>query len=139
MLASKRRRIGLKDIRSIAPNSEVWDGAVSGFGARRQQGGAVAYVVLYRTREGRSRRYTIGRHGAPWTPDKAREEATRVLGLVTQGEDPATDKKAKRASVTVSELCDAYLADAKAGRLLTRMKRTKAASTLLIDRGRING
>ena len=139
MIASGRRRIGLKDIRGMAPDSEVWDGAVSGFGARRQRGDAVAYVLLYRTREGRSRRYTIGRHGAPWTPDKAREEATRVLGLVAQGEDPAADKKAKRASVTVSELCDAYLADAKAGRLLTRMKRGKAASTLLTDRGRIDG
>ena len=62
-----------------------------------------------------------------------------MLGLVAQGEDPAADKKAKRASVTVSELCDAYLADAKAGRLLTRMKRAKAASTLLTDRGRIDG
>ena len=139
MTARGRRRIGLKDIRAMATNSELWDGAVSGFGARRQRGDGVAYVLLYRTREGRSRRYTIGRHGAPWTPDKAREEATRVLGLVAQGEDPAADKKAKRASVTVGELCDAYLADAKAGRLLTRMKRAKAASTLLTDRGRING
>ena len=33
----------------MAPNSEVWDAAVPGFGARRQQSEAVAYVLLYRT------------------------------------------------------------------------------------------
>ena len=134
-----RKRIGLKDIRSIPPNSEIWDAAVVGFGARRQRSDAVAYVLLYRTVEGRQRRYTIGRHGAPWTPDTAREEATRILGQAAHGADPAADKTARRASITVSELCDAYLADAEAGRLLTRTRRRKAASTLATDRGRIAG
>jgi integrase len=134
-----RKKIGLKDVRSLPPNSEIWDAAVSGFGARRQYSEAVSYVVMYRTSEGRQRRYTIGRHGAPWTPDTARDEATRLLGRVVQGEDPAADRLARRSSATVGELCDDYLADAEAGRLLTRMKRVKASSTLETDRGRING
>ena len=33
----------------------------------------------YRTKEGRQRWFTIGRHGAPWTPESARLEARRLL------------------------------------------------------------
>jgi integrase len=94
-------------------------------------------VLLFRTTEGRTRRYTIGRHGAPWTPDAAREEARRLLGKAAAGADPAADKQAKRRAQTVAELCDLYWADAEAGRLLTRRKVPKKASTLLSDKGRI--
>jgi integrase len=97
----------------------------------------VSYVLMYRTREGRQRRYTIGRHGAPWTPDTAREEALRVLGEVVTGADPAAEKRKAREAMTVAELCDTYIADAEAGRLLTRRGQPKKASTLAIDRGRI--
>jgi integrase len=124
-------------VRALGPDSEVWDGAVTGFGARRQKGAAVAYVLLYRTKAGRLRRYTIGRHGAPWTPDTARAEAQRLLGEVAKGRDPAGEKRGARTAVTVGELCDRYLADAEAGRLLTRHGRTKKRSTLYADRGRV--
>src|SRR5215472_13094502 len=112
-----RKRIGLRDVRALGPGAEVWDGAVPGFGARRQIGTAVSYVLMYRTREGRQRRFTIGRHGAPWTPDTAREEARRLLGEIVTGADPAADKRVLRKAITIAELCDAYLADADAGRL----------------------
>jgi integrase len=92
---------------------------------------------MYRTREGRQRRFTIGRHGAPWTPDTAREEARRLLGEIVSGADPASAKREAREAMTVAEICDAYLADAEAGRLLTRRGQAKKASTLAIDRGRI--
>jgi Arm DNA-binding domain len=92
---------------------------------------------MYRTREGRQRRFTIGRHGAPWTPETAREEGRRLLGEIVGGADPAADKREAREAMTVAELCDAYLADAEAGRLLTRRGQSKKASTLAIDRGRI--
>jgi integrase len=39
--------------------------------------------------------------------------------------------------MTVAELCDSYLVHAEAGRLLTRRGIAKKASTLIIDRGRI--
>ena len=132
-----RTRIGIKQVRALEPGETVWDAAVTGFGARRQRSEAIAYVLQYRTRQGRSRLYTIGRHGAPWTPDTAREEARRLLGAVATGEDPAAAKKTARHAKTVNELCDLYLADAEAGRLLTRRKRPKKGSTLLTDRGRI--
>jgi len=110
---------------------------VPGFGARRQKSEAVSYVLMYRTREWRQRRYTIGRHGAPWTPDAAREEAKRLLGEVVRGADPAADKREAREAMIVAELCDLYLADAEAGRLLTRRRQAKKSSTLEIDKGRI--
>jgi integrase len=131
------KRIGLREIRALAPSETVWDAAVPGFGARRQTGKAVAYVLKFRTAEGRQRWHTIGRHGAPWTPDTAREEARRLLGSVAEGADPAALKQSKRKAATVSELCDLYLADAEAGRLLTRRQTSKKPSTLVIDQGRI--
>jgi integrase len=60
-----------------------------------------------------------------------------LLGKVVDGIDPSAVKQAKRKAATVAELCDLYLADAEAGRLLTKRKVPKKASTLTIDRGRV--
>jgi hypothetical protein len=73
---AKRKRIGLREVRALGVGREMWDAAVPGFGIRRQRSEAIAYVLLYRTKGGRLRRYIIGRHGAPWTPDSARERAS---------------------------------------------------------------
>jgi integrase len=132
-----RKRIGLREVRALPPGQTIWDAAVPGFGARRQRGTIVAYVLKYRTTEGRQRWHSIGRHGAPWTPDTAREEALRLLGRVVSGADPAADKQAKRRAETVTELCDLYWSDATAGKLLTRRGAAKKSSTLLSDGGRI--
>jgi integrase len=130
----------LKTIAAIRPGTTCWDdgkGSVAGFGARRQNGQAIAYVLKYRTADGRQRWHTIGRHGAPWTPDMARAEACRILSEVTKGNDPAGQKQEARKAETVAGLCDAYLEAAEAGRILTRRKAAKKASTLAIDKGRI--
>jgi integrase len=133
-----RKRIGLREVRALQPGETIWDGAVAGFGARRQVG-VVAYVLKARTQEGRQRWVTIGRHGAPWTPDAARDEARRLLGEVARGGDPAADKRFKRKALTMVELCNRYLADAEAGRVLVRGGRPKKPATLFSDRGRIEG
>ena len=130
-------RLGFRQIRALAPGQTIWDSSLPGFGARRQKSTAVSYVLFYRTSEGRQRWYTIGRHGAPWTPDTAREEAKRLLGDVAREHDPADEKRAKHNAKTVAELCDLYLRDAESGRLLTRRHTPKKASTLITDRGRI--
>jgi integrase len=122
----------------MKPGEVIWDAAVVGFGARRQKSEAISYVLIYRTHEGRQRWHTIGRHGSPWTPDTARDEAKRLLGDVAHGADPAMVKRARRQAATIAELCDLYIADAEAGRLLTRRKVAKKASTLGTDRGRID-
>ena len=78
----------------------------------------------------------IGRHGV-LTPDEARARAKAILGTVVDGADPAAEKQAARNAKTVAELCDLYLADAEAGRLLTRRKASKKPSTLATDKGRV--
>jgi integrase len=130
------RRIGKREIIALQPGQTIWDRDISGFGARRQID-SVSYVLFYRTAEGRQRWHTIGRHGSPWAPDTARKEAIRLLGSVAGGIDPAALKQAKRSAQSVAELCDLYLADADSGRILTRRRASKKASTLLTDRGRI--
>jgi site-specific recombinase XerD len=132
-----RQRIGLRQVRALRPGGIVWDPTLPGFGARRQRSEAVSYVLFYRTKEGRQRWFTIGRHGAPWTPESARDEAQRLLGGVANKADPAGEKRAARNAQTVSELCDLYLADAESGRLVTRRRVGKKATTLATDRGRI--
>ena len=57
---SKRKKITNRDIEALAAGDLIRDSAVPGFGARRQKSKAVAYVLLYRTQEGRQRFYTIG-------------------------------------------------------------------------------
>jgi integrase len=134
---SQRKRIGLREVRALGPGERIWDTAVTGFAVRRQKSEAVTYLVKYRTADGRQRWQTIGRHGSPWTPETARDKARELLGEVVKGFDPAGAKRAARKAITVAELCDAYFADAEAGRVLTRNKEPKKPSTLAIDKGRI--
>jgi hypothetical protein len=132
-----KARIGLREVRALAPGGTLWDTTVTGFGARRQKSAAVFYHLKYATQAGRQRWHVIGKHGSPWTPDEARTEALRLLGDVARGLDPAAAKRSKRFGDTVGDLCDRYLADAESGRLLTRSQRPKKADTIRTDRYRI--
>src|ERR1700759_4032662 len=82
--------VTIRAVQALKPDQTIWDAghreAVRGFGARRQRD-AVAYFIKYRA-HGRQRFYTIGVHGSPWTPEKARREAKRLLGLVGGGRAP---------------------------------------------------
>lgn len=76
-----------------APVSErgdayYWDDELRGFGLRVTPRGVRSYVIQYRLRGRPARRMTLGLHGSPWTPAKAREEAGRLLIKVKQGQDP---------------------------------------------------
>jgi integrase len=132
-----KKRIGLRDVRALAAGSIVYDADVLGFAAQRQRD-SVSYVLRYRTSDGRQRWYTIGRHGAPWTPELAREEARRLLGEVARGKDPAGDKRARREAASVDDLCNDYLNAVEAGHYLTRTGKPKKLSTVATDRSRID-
>ena len=73
----------------LQPGSMVWDTQLIGYGVRRQRRSAF-YLIRYRI-NGRQRFLTLGRHGA-FTPDTARREATRLLGVVASGTDPARER-----------------------------------------------
>jgi integrase len=91
----------------LGPGAFAWD---NGFGVKATDGGAKVYVVSYRTGR-RKRRYTIGRHGAPWTPDSARKEANRLLALVAAGVDPMAAKATARGAATVRELTERFMTE----------------------------
>jgi len=93
----------------------LWDSELKGFGVRARSGGAKTYIVRYRPGAGGRgaplRTMTIGRHGSPWTPETARGEAKRLLGIVENGADPAADRSARREAPTVADLCVRFLAE----------------------------
>lgn len=89
----------------------LWDSDVLGFGLRISPAGALTYVLQYRF-EGRQRRYKIGSHGSPWTPETARWEAQVLLGKIVSGVDPQQEKIDERRQLSIAELCDLYLAEA---------------------------
>jgi integrase len=67
-------------------------------------------------------------------------EAKKLLGMIASGDDPSSVRDGAKSAphpTTVSELCDEYLAAAKAGAVLTRFNRPKKTSTLSTDVGRI--
>jgi integrase len=93
----------------------IWDSEVIGFGVRMSAKGLVTYVYQYFI-DGRTRRYKIGIHGSPWTPELARKEAVRLAGQTVEGADPQRAKVEERKALIVNELCDLYLTEG----LLTR-------------------
>ncbi|MEF2549058.1 site-specific integrase [Aurantimonas sp. E1-2-R+4] len=130
-MATRITKRSVDEIQPAGKDRFLWDSELTGFGLKVTPAGRRVYLCQFRLeggRRGRLRRYTIGTHGAPWTPEQARSEAKRILGLAANGHDPANEKQQERKAPTVAELCDQYLLHGCA---------TKKASTLATDRGRI--
>jgi len=120
------------------PDRDVfaWDGEIRGFGVRVKPTGVKTYFVQYRNADGRTRRLVIGKHGILAT-DQARDQGRQRLAEVSKGEDPSAKRHAARRGMTVTEVCDWYLTEGRAGRLLGRNRRPIKASTLDGDECRI--
>jgi hypothetical protein len=114
----------------------AWDSELRGFGVRVKPSGVKTFLIQYRNTEGRTRRLVLGQSGA-LTPETARDVARKGLTRVAEGEDPSADRHAARAGMTISEVCDWYLEQAIAGRILGRNRRPIKPSTLQMDRSRI--
>ena len=110
----------------------VRDTEVKGFVLVVTKAGAKSYAIDYRAGRGRNapkRRFTIGKHGSPWTPETARKEARRKLGEIAHGIDPLEARQAQsQAMMTVADLCERYLEEGM---------HHKKVSTIVADRGRI--
>ncbi len=74
----------------------LWDDRIAGFGLKVTPTGSKSYLFQYRLggRAGRTRRFTIGRHGS-LTPDAARRVADDLVSLVAKGIDPQQHKQDK--------------------------------------------
>jgi integrase len=114
----------------------LWDKELRGFGFKVEAGGTKSFVLQYRNAERRKRRLVLGRYGV-MTLEEARSEARIKLGEVARGTDPADKKRAIRDGATVGQVCDWYLCEAEAGRILGRKRTPIKSSTLAMDRSRI--
>src|SRR5262249_9338724 len=81
-------KITKSTVERLPLNAVMWDQSLVGFGARRQRR-HVHYLLRYRL-TGHQRFHTIGRQGT-WTPETARTEAKRLLGLVASRIAPASE------------------------------------------------
>jgi integrase len=126
---------GLKPPNERAGQTFLWDGEIKGFGVRAVHSGLKTFILQYRDADGRSRRIKLGRFGAI-TVESARDLAKGKFGQLAKGDDPAKKPDIRR-KTTVGALCDWYLEEAEAGRILGRRGRPIKASTLAMDRSRI--
>lgn len=113
-------------IRHKEKDQIIWDTELPGFGLRCRVSGSKVYVVKYRI-SGKQRWMKLGQHG-PLKPKIARLEALKLLGEVARGNDPAERREADRLDLTVSKLCDLYVAEGCV---------TKKSTTIERDRGRL--
>lgn len=100
-------RITKRSVEAIQKPSEgsrayLWDDLLKGFGVMVTPAGSRSYLVQYRMggRGSPTRRYTIGKHGSPFTAERAREVAIGVLETVRKGTDPVD---AARLAVTEAQ------------------------------------
>jgi hypothetical protein len=83
-----RAKITKSAVDRMHPMSVLWDTDVKGFGVRRHHTDGRHYLLRYRF-NGKQTFRKIGRHGSPFTPDTARAEALRLLGLIVSGTNPS--------------------------------------------------
>jgi integrase len=108
-----REKINKRVVDAALPGDRdrfLWDRDVKGFGIKITPAGAKIYVLQYRCK-GLIRRYTIGRHGSPWTAEEARKQAVQLLASVVRGIDPADAKREGRADVTFAQFAERYLVE----------------------------
>lgn len=74
------------------PPGQYRDEKLSGFIVKISETGVCSYQVHGRIKGGVLVRHTIGKHGAPWTPKMARDEAERIIHLMKLGIDPRAVK-----------------------------------------------
>ena len=88
-------------------NKITYDTDVKGFGCRVTAADGRSFILNYRTKTGRERRYTIGSF-PDWKTPAARAEAAELKKRIDRGEDPLADIEADRAAPTVADLCRTY-------------------------------
>jgi len=83
-MKSKITKRAVDALKPGAKDSFLWDSDMQGFGVKVTPKGRKVYMVQTRF-QGVVRRFTIGTHGSPWSPDEAREKATAILGKLAEG------------------------------------------------------
>ena len=113
----------------------AWDQELRGFGVQVMPSGLKSFVLQYRNGEGRSGGLFLA--ASDHDVEEARKEARILLGKIAKGVDPADEKPPEGDILTIAEVCDWYLTEAEAGRILGKSRRPIKPSTLRMDRSRI--
>lgn len=123
----------LKSLKPEADRFIVWDRALRGFGVRVAPSGRKTYIYRYRAGDGgrkaQLRLYVLGVHGDDFTPAQAREAAGDASAAVRLGKDPQAMRVRARNDLTLTELCEKYLAEGVGH---------KKASTVALDKIRVD-
>ncbi len=127
-------KLSRRSIAALAPAEKAityFDETLPGFGLKIMPSGTRSWVCEYRPGAGgrgvAKKRLVLG-SAAVLSPEEAREAAHKLLAAVRLGSDPSSDRAIERADITVSQLCDRYLAEGCD---------LKKPSTIATDRGRI--
>jgi Arm domain-containing DNA-binding protein/integrase-like protein len=88
-------------------NRIFYDSEVKGFGCRVTSAGVKSFILNYRTRSGRERRYTIG-PVSEWTATAARNEAKDLKKQIERGGDPLGAIRSDREAPTVADMCERF-------------------------------
>lgn len=124
-----RIKITRELLREQPPRAKAFDIAdtdVKGFIVRVTPNGAKSYGVRYTTQSGKQKRYSLKMTFPATSPSEAREAARILLGRIAAGEDPAAEKKAKKAGkITLFDFLDGDYGDH------LRTKTKTAAATVL--------
>ncbi len=101
-------RVNKTAVDRLAPNQTLRDTELRGFGVRRQLGPPVYF--LRKKIRGRDRWMVIGQHGAPWTPETARREAQRLVGMIATGQDPSANTRVLE-NPTVAQAVEQFMVE----------------------------
>jgi integrase len=88
----------------------IYDTEVAGFGLRCTAGGARSFILNYRTRGGKERRYTIG-DATNWNVTAARKVAKEIRRKLPDGYDPLAVIEMERGAKTVAGMCARFIED----------------------------
>ena len=97
-MATINRKISKSVVDSVQPDKRdilLRDPELKGFGLKVSPSGGKSYFLEFRMggRGAPKGRISIGKHGSPWTPDKARDRAKELLELVRRGINPVVEKE----------------------------------------------
>lgn len=85
-----------------------WDYELKGFGLITYPTGRKTYCIQYRNQDRVKKRFKIGTHGLI-TTEIARDKAKKLLGDITQGQDPCSDRKQQQNQPKMNDLIHDYL------------------------------
>ncbi|UCV26993.1 site-specific integrase [Ferribacterium limneticum] len=126
---AKLTKVEVDNLKPSGKDAFVWADDPKGFGVKVFTSGVKSFVFQYRTEEGKTRRYTIGKLSDTLTVEQARKRAKALSLEVLNGGDPMGHKQARLAAITVAELLTQYQASPKFAE--------NAETTKATDKGRI--